>query len=515
VINFASTLDHHAAVRPDEVALVWDGGSATWSELYERVNAVAAALAAQGVKEGDLIALVLQNRPEFIETIYAANRLGAAFLPINFRLAPREWRYILEHGGAAVVLTEADFEPQLASAVADLDITRITLAENPTEGFVRYDALVAPFTGTRLDVVDVAADSMQRLMYTSGTTAHPKGVRITHENFTWKSLGLLVQFGWDHTDVTVVGGPLYHVGALDMGGLTVLHVGGTLVLQPRFEAAGLLRLIEEHRATSCWLAPAMVNALLQQPELTTRDLSSLRTILSGGEKMPEARMRQILAALPDVWFADAYGLTETVSSDTFLDRDHMLSKLGSVGRALAHQQIRIVDHEGNPVPTGMVGEIALKGPKVFSGYWNDPDATDRAIRNGWFHTGDVGRLDEDGYLYIEDRKKDMIVSGGENVASPEVERALYEHPAVLEVAVVAHPDARWGEVPKAFIVVRDGMSVTSEELVEFCRERLARFKVPRHYEFIPVLPRTPSGKVLKRDLRDLDASAARETRATP
>jgi fatty-acyl-CoA synthase len=339
-------------------------------------------------------------------------------------------------------------------------------------------------------------------MYTSGTTAHPKGVCITHENFCWKNLGLLLEFGWDHNEVTVVGGPLYHVGALDMSALVTLHAGGTIVLQPRFDADDLLALIEEYRGTNCWLAPAMVNAVLQSPRLATRDLTSLHAILSGGEKMPESRLRQILDALPGIWFADAYGLTETVSSDTFVDREHMISKIGSVGKPLLHQEVRVVDSDDRPVPPGTIGEIVLRGPKVFPGYWRDPKATETSIRGGWFHTGDMGRLDPDGYLWVEDRKKDMIVSGGENIASPEVERALFEHPAVLEAAVVARPDERWGEVPHAFVVLREGHATTSQELIEFCRQRLAKFKVPRQVDFLGSLPRTPSGKVLKRELRD-------------
>jgi fatty-acyl-CoA synthase len=503
VINFAATLDHHAAIRPDKVALISEEGRCTYRQLLSRVNAIAAALVESSIGEGDIVALLLQNRPEFIELIYAINRIGAAFLPLNFRLAPAEWRYILEHGLAKAIITEPAYEAALSPAIDDLDMRlRLTIGDPVTTEFASFEAFVAGHDGTEVAPVDVDHDALQRLMYTSGTTAHPKGVCITHENFCWKNLGMLVQFGWDSTEVAAIGGPLYHVGALDMGGLTTLHVGGTLVLQPRFDARQLLALIEQHRATTVWLAPAMVTSILQEPDLSTRELTSLRLILSGGEKMPESRLRQILDALPNVWFADAYGLTESVSSDTFLDRDHMVSKIGSVGKPLPHQQVRIVDNDGRPVAPGVIGEIVLNGPKVFHGYWRDPVATEAAIHDGWFHTGDMGRLDEDGYLYVEDRKKDMIVSGGENIASPEVERALYEHPAVLEAAVVARPDQRWGEVPHAHVVVREGHTVTEDELLEFCRRRLAKFKVPRGIDFLDVLPRTPSGKVLKRALRD-------------
>jgi fatty-acyl-CoA synthase len=503
VINFAATLDHHVGIRPDKVAVAWRGGQRTYAQLLTRANAMAAALAERGVGEGDVVALLMQNRPEFIELVYAVNRLGAVFLPLNFRLAPPEWRYIIAHGQAKGVVTEPEYEPALSAAIDGLEIrVRLTVGEPAMSAFTALESFIAPHEGAVVPPVDVDRDALQRLMYTSGTTAHPKGVCITHENFCWKNLGLLLEFGWDHNEVTVVGGPLYHVGALDMSALVTLHAGGTIVLQPRFDADDLLALIEESRGTNCWLAPAMVNAVLQSPRLATRDLTSLHAILSGGEKMPESRLRQILDALPGIWFADAYGLTETVSSDTFVDREHMISKIGSVGKPLLHQEVRVVDSDDRPVPPGTIGEIVLRGPKVFPGYWRDPKATETSIRGGWFHTGDMGRLDPDGYLWVEDRKKDMIVSGGENIASPEVERALFEHPAVLEAAVVARPDERWGEVPHAFVVLREGHATTSQELIEFCRQRLAKFKVPRQVDFLGSLPRTPSGKVLKRELRD-------------
>jgi acyl-CoA synthetase (AMP-forming)/AMP-acid ligase II len=217
--------------------------------------------------------------------------------------------------------------------------------------------------------------------------------------------------------------------------------------------------------------------------------------------MPVPLVERIRAAFPTSWFADAYGLTETVSGDTFNDRDHMLSKIGSVGRPVAHLRVRIVDDGGAELPANAVGEITLSGPKVFGGYWRDPEATAHALSGGWFRTGDIGRLDEDGYLYVEDRKKDMIVSGGENIATPEVERVLYEHPDVIEAAVVGMPHERWGEVPKAFVVRRPGSDLDAPTLAAFCRTRLAKFKVPAELEFLDELPRTPSGKVLKRDLR--------------
>jgi acyl-CoA synthetase (AMP-forming)/AMP-acid ligase II len=254
--------------------------------------------------------------------------------------------------------------------------------------------------------------------------------------------------------------------------------------------------------TNLWLAPAMVNAVLQLDDLDAYDTSTVRLIINGGEKMPVPLIERMLRAFPNAWFSDAYGLTETVSGDTFMDRGSAIPKIGSVGKPVVHLAVRIVDSEDRDVPTGGLGEVVLRGPKVFRGYWKDEAATAAALRDGWFHTGDVGHLDEEGYLYIDDRKKDVIVSGGENIASPEVERVLYEHPAVLEAAVVGMADERWGEVPRAFVAVKGGESVSADELLEHCRARLARFKTPRAVDFVDALPRNPSGKVLKRELRE-------------
>jgi acyl-CoA synthetase (AMP-forming)/AMP-acid ligase II len=269
-----------------------------------------------------------------------------------------------------------------------------------------------------------------------------------------------------------------------------------------FDAAAVVDELERSRVTAVWLAPAMVNAIMALPGVEQRDLSSVRLIINGGEKMPVPLIERIQRTFPSAWFADAYGLTETVSGDTFLDRESIVTKLGSVGRPCLHLELEIWDDDGRPVPAGKRGEIVLRGPKVFQGYWRDPEATTQAFAGGWFHTGDIGVQDEDGYLFIVDRLKDMIVSGGENIAGSEVERVLYEHPAVLEAAVVGRPDQRWGEVPVAFVVLRPRRAATGDELIAHCGNRLARFKVPTDVLFLEALPRTPSGKVLKRDLRD-------------
>ncbi|MQA08970.1 MAG: long-chain-fatty-acid--CoA ligase [Pseudonocardiaceae bacterium] len=503
MFNFATVLDHNAARRPDEPAISFGKHTLTHGELDQRVNALAAGLSELGIGADDVVALLLYNYPEFIETVFAVNRLGAAFLPLNYRLSPAEWQYILNHAQAAAILTEPEFRDAVDGIAEQLpSLRQRLLLGDPTDGWTSLPAVVQNNLGKRVAAATVGEDTLQRLMYTSGTTSRPKGVCLSHGNVIWKDLGHIIEFGITSADTTLVCGPLYHVGGLDLPGLGTLHAGGHLILVRKFDPREVLDTIARARPTNIWLAPAMMNAVLQVPELVDYDTSSIRFIIGGGEKMPEPLITKILRAFPNAWFSDAYGLTETVSGDTFNDYDHMLSKVGSVGRPVLHLEVRILDEHGAPVAPGELGEIALRGPKVFSGYWRDDEATARALRDGWFHTGDVGRLDADGYLYVEDRKKDMIVSGGENIATPEVERVLYEHPDIVEAAVIGIAHQRWGEVPKAYVVLKEGAVHDPTALHEFCRERLAKFKVPAEVEVLDTLPRTPSGKVLKRTLRD-------------
>jgi fatty-acyl-CoA synthase len=503
MFNFSLILERNLDRWPDKTVITYGERRITNRELHGRVNALARGLADLGIQRGDVVALLLYNCPEFLESALAANKLGAIFLPLNYRLAPAECEYILGHAGARAVVTEPEFQPGVGGVVRNLpELRNKVLVGGQAQGWSDFEQLVVENRGAAVPDAEVTEDDVQRLMYTSGTTSRPKGVRISYGNLLWKNIGHILEFGINSDDRTLIAGPLYHVGGFDLPANVVLYAGGSVVIHRKFEAVPVLQAIQSERPTNIWLAPAMVNMVLAVPDLDSYDLSSIRFIINGGEKMPVPLIERILKAFPNAWFADAYGLTETVSGDTFLDREHVLSKIGSVGKPVMHLAVRVVDEDGRSVPPNQTGEIALRGPKVFKGYWRDEAATAKAIRDGWFHTGDVGRIDEDGYLYIEDRKKDMILSGGENIASPEVERALYEHPAVREAAVVGVPDQRWGEVPKAFVVLIEDGGASAEELIEFCRTRLARFKVPKYVEFVAELPRNPSGKVLKRELRE-------------
>jgi fatty-acyl-CoA synthase len=497
-LNWCSVLEHHARRTPDKPFAEFEGTVVTYQDMADWSAAVAAGLAARGIGAGDVVALLSYNNVEFLTTIFAANALGAVAMPINWRLAAPEVRFILEHSQARALVVDDACVALANDATKDRnDLVRACISARATDGWERFTALRAE----PVPRAEVGPDDLHRLMYTSGTTGRPKGVMITHANLAWKNFAHVTEFGFTSDDVGLACGPLYHVGALDLVTTTMIAVGATTIVHRAFDAEAVVDEIERARVTTIWTAPAMVRAILDVPGIETRDLSSLRVLIAGGEKMPIPFIERLRRTFPSAWFADAYGLTETVSGDTFLDRDHTVSKLGSVGRPCQYLELDIWDERGASVRAGAKGEIVLRGPKVFAGYWRDPDATAAAFKGGWFHTGDIGVRDEDGFVYIVDRLKDMIVSGGENIASSEVERVLYEHDAVVEVAVVGRPDERWGEVPVAYAVVNT--TVSADELIEHCRSRLAKFKVPKDVLFIDALPRNPSGKVLKRELRQM------------
>ena len=343
-------------------------------------------------------------------------------------------------------------------------------------------------------------------MYTSGTTDRPKGVMHTYENFYWKCMDHVISLEMTAKDRLLSVGPLYHVGAFDLPGIAIWWIGGSIVLHRQFDEAAVLADIEREKITCAWFAPVMVARLLAFPDRAKYDLSSFKWCIAGGEKTPEDRIREFSSLFTNARFVDGFGLTETCSGDTLMDEGMEIEKIGSTGRALAHVEIEIRDDEGKVLPPRAEGEICLRGPKITSGYWKDPDKTAKSFFGDWFRTGDVGYLDEDGFLFITDRKKDMIISGGENIASSEVERVIYKFPEVTECAVIGMPDPKWGERPVAIVVLRPGATLSAESIIARCRENLAPFKVPKDIHFRQALPRNPSGKVLKRELRSEMAS---------
>jgi fatty-acyl-CoA synthase len=502
-MSWFGVLEHHALRAPDKPFAVFGGEVLTYAEMLDRSVALAAGLQARGLAAGDVVGLLSYNNPEFLATMFGANYAGAIVMPLNWRLAATELRFILEHSGCRVLVC-ADALRDLAGDAANGmgDLVRVCVSSTDAPDWERFSDVCAQ-AGSRLRS-PAAGDDIHRLMYTSGTTGRPKGVMITHANLAWKNYAHIAEFGLTQSDIGLACGPLYHVGALDLTTTSLIAVGATTIIHPTFEAERVVEEIERSGVTTVWMAPSMVRSVLEVDRIEERDLSSVRLLIGGGEKMPIPFIERLQRAFPSAWFADAYGLTETVSGDTFLDRASTRRKLGSVGRPCQYLDLDIWDDAGVSQPPGARGEVVLRGPKVFAGYWRDPDATTAAFDGGWFHTGDIGLRDDDGYLYIVDRLKDMIVSGGENIASSEIERVLYEHDAVLEAAVVGRPDAKWGEVPVAYVVLRSGTATTAEELIAHCRGQLARYKVPKAVMVIDVLPRNPSGKVLKRELRERD-----------
>ncbi|OCK61498.1 AMP-binding protein [Bradyrhizobium sp. LMTR 3] len=491
MINLSSFIAFHARRTPDRCALKYRGEDVSYATFDDRIRRVGGWLAARGIGPGDVVAVLMQNSTAFLELAFAASHIGAVFLPINYRLSADEVGYIVANSGARIL-------------IADEELARLAASGAPV---VLLDAS-AQSTVTRL-APDIAPAPMQvrqprdlmRLMYTSGTTDRPKGVMLTYENMYWKSADQTLALGLSAETRLLVVGPLYHVGALDLPGIAVLWHGGLLSIHRNFEPEQALAAIEAEKLNAAWFAPVMTTAILTCPTRDRYDVSSLRWAIGGGEKTPEARIRAFSGYFKNARYIDAYGLTETCGGDTFMEAGREIKKIGSTGRAIAHVEIEIRDDAGNRLPSGQNGEICLRGPKVTRGYWKDPEKTAAAFFGDWFRTGDIGYLDEDGFLYLTDRKKDLIISGGENIASSEVERVIYELPQVREVAVVGMPDERWGEKPVAVVVLSDGATLDLPDLIEHCRTRLAGFKVPKQLIIRDHLPRNPSGKVLKRVLR--------------
>jgi len=512
MINWSYILERNAEKFPDKEAVIFQDRRLTYKEINERVNSLAKGLLDLGIRKGDIVAILLFNCSEFLEITFAVNQVGAIWLPLNFRLAGEELSYILNDAQAKMLFSQKEFREVIGAIKKDVPLVKeyVGVGEDVPENWKSYDEIVKTNLGSVVPHESVEVDDLSRLMYTSGTTAHPKGVMLTYGNLYWKNISHILELDLTHEDRILVVAPLYHVGGLDLPMTGVIYVGGSAVILRTFDSVEILKAIAKEKVTGTWLAPAMINILFQEPTIKQYDASSLRFIIDGGEKMPEPLIRKFMEIFPNTWFADAYGLTETVSGDTFLRKDKSLEKIGSVGKAVPHLEIKIVDDNDKEVPAGELGEIVLRGPKVFKGYWNNPEATAATIKNGWFHTGDIGYVDEEGYLYIVDRKKDVIISGGENIASLEVERVIYQNPKVLEVGVVGIPHPKWQEVPKAYVVLKEGESMTPEELFDFCIKKLAKFKVPKEVEFIESLPRNPSGKILKRELREMARKKTQE-----
>lgn len=497
--NLTDFLGFHARATPDRPALVFAGETISYGAMFTRARAAAAWLEGQGVRPGDVVALWMKNSPAFWDLAFGVSHRGAVLLPMNYRLAASEIAYILTDSGAKLLVADEEYQhdaaqlereavPRVAilGAAAQMDIQNVT-----------GDALAPEKPSPR------GEGDLMRLMYTSGTTSRPKGVMQAYRQFYWKHLGQVAALGLSSETRLLTVGPLYHVGGLDLPGLSVFALGGLMALEREFEPEAALRAIRENALNGAWFAPTMTNRILALPPGHWAEARSLRWVIGGGERTPEARVHAFAEAFPNARYIDAYGLTESNGGDTFMEPGREIEKIGSVGRPIPHLELAIKADDGRDVAAGVDAEICLRGPKITSGYWSDEAKTADAFHpGGWLRTGDVGHVDEDGFLFLTDRKKDMILSGGENIASSEVERVIYEMPEVLEAAVIGVPDPQWGETPVAVVALRPGETLALEALQAHCRRQLAGFKVPKRLALHDSLPRNPSGKVLKRVLRE-------------
>ena len=512
------TLCRRAALSPNNTALIFREERWTYAELNRLTNKFAHGLHALGVNPGDRVGFLGLNHPRFFFTLFAAAKLGATFVPLNFRLTGAELTFIIRDFGLHTLVYEEAFASIVDSIRADLSIHEyICAVEQPdARGF---NELLHDQRDTDLDY-QVAMSDVALIMYTSGTTGRPKGAMLTHGNIIWNNINSWLADDATSEEITLVVAPLFHIGGLNVTPLAAFIKGATVVLEQMFEPGIVLETIEKYRVTSMFGVPAMFLFMAQHSEFATRDLSSIRMLAVGGAPVPEALIR--LYGARGIPFNQGYGLTETAPFACFLPASMATEKLGSAGIAPFFTDVKIVDEDDREVPDGERGEIVVRGPNVMKGYWNRPDATAEVLVNGWFHTGDIGTRDLDGYFFIVDRKKDMIISGGENVYPAEVEAALYQHPGIREVAVIGVQHPRWGETVRAIVVLKDGVSLTEQDVIDFSQDKLARYKQPKSVVFVDVLPRNPAGKVLKFDLREqhghpiveADAPASQEEATT-
>ncbi|MFC2035436.1 class I adenylate-forming enzyme family protein [Chloroflexota bacterium] len=498
----------NATNNPDNLAVVCKSTdtSRTYGELNTIVNRFTHALTDIGVSKGDRVAIVQHNCLQYIETIFAVMKIGAVVVPLDYRLVARELTYLLNDSGANTLLIGANYLNLANSIRSQLSTVKNFLCIGQgAEDMQSYDELLSSYPSTEPDTY-VDENDLAMLLYTSGTTGLPKAATTTQRNLVASMMNMMEPLSWQPDDVTLHTSPFSHVAAT-WPLLDNLYIGGTNVVVERFDPKVVLEAIQENRVTSWNSIPTMISRLLEYPDLTNYDLSSLRWVVYGGAPMPIEVLRRAILNFGNI-FAQVYGLTEA-HIVTFLPiEDHItegakdkVRKISSCGKAVGCNQVRVVNGQGKDVLPDETGEIIMRGDNVIRGYWKLPEETASTIKGGWFYTGDLATLDEEGYIYIIDRKKELIVSGGENISPKEVEGVIYGHPSVFEVAVIGVPDEKWGEAVKAIVVLRVGKTATEEEIIAFCKQNLARFKVPKSITFTDSLPKTASGKIFKGGLK--------------
>ena len=507
-----------ARKTPDAPAIRYAGRTLTYAGLDDRVRRLGRALRGLGTGPGSRVAYLGPNHPAFLETMFATWSAGAIFVPLNMRLAGPELIYQLADCGAELLV----YAPEQAGVVAGIrgeagrgpagrgqadrgtGLRHLVALARPAAGDHDYESLLAgPPPGpadSRPADVPVSLDDPCLIMYTSGTTGRAKGATLTHGNITWNAINVVVDADFRADEVALAVAPLFHTAALNMLCLPTMLKGGSVLIEPAFDPARVLELIARDRVTSMFGVPAIYDAMAASPGWADADTSSLRMLLCGGAPVPDATIRRYTSR--GLTFIQGYGMTETSPGALLLDAEHALAKAGSAGVPHFFTDVRVAGPDGAEAGPGERGEIIVAGPNVMRGYWGQPDASAAVLADGWLHSGDVGTADEDGYVSVVDRIKDVIISGGENIYPAEVENALLSHPAVADCGVIGTPDGRWGEVGRAVVVLRPGESASEADILGFLDGRLARYKIPKSVRFATGLPRTATGKILKKQLRE-------------
>ncbi len=501
-------LDYQAREHPDNDFAVLGDRHVTYAEALGEVNRVANALVGAGLEIGDRIAVLSKNSIEYVFIFYAASRAGVVTVPLNYRMAGPEWEYMINDSGAKMIFASSGYVGSINGLKANLGAVGAYIAiDGAADGWQDYESWQRDQPETLCARIITDQHEVYQ-MYTSGTTGRPKGAVLTHGAVTTQMEQLTLEISGRPGERDLIVAPVYHAAAA-VTCFSAVVWGGCLYIQEDFNPMEVVRALSEEDIAIVTLVPAMIQAcLVYVPDVAEREYDTLRTIVYGASPIAEDTLRKAVAVFK-CDFVQAYGMTETTAVLTLLLADDHRRALKdkpdlllSAGRPMVGTEIKIVDEDDNLLPLGQIGEIAGRGPQLMAGYWNLPDESAHALRGGWMHTGDAGIVDQDGYLYVQDRVKDMIVSGGENVYPRVVEEVLFKHPAIADAAVFGVPHDQWGETVKAAVVLREGQTANEEEIIDFCRDKLGGYERPSSVDFIAALPRNPTGKVLKRELRE-------------
>jgi len=509
-MNVGTLFTKTARTFPERLAIAYGDYELTYQQANQRINQLANALRSMGIKKGDNVAILLHNCPEFIETLFACFKAGIGTVPINFRLHPKECAFIIDNSEAVAVVLGDDFRDSLYALKNEMPrVKHYICTTEPLKGMLHYETSLKDRSAEFADV-DVERDDLAWLFYTSGTTGQPKGAMLTHHVL----MTMTMNFFADMTplgpeDVILHAAPLSHGSGVYSIPNVAKAAANVILASKSFDPKLVFETIQRRKVTNIFMAPAMIKRLIISPEIDKYDLSSLKCIHYGGAPIYVEDLKTAVRKLGQI-FVQLFGQAESPMTISYLRKEeHLLEgteeqmkRLTSAGIPRTDLEVKIFDENDNELPSGKMGEIVVRGEVVMKGYWKNPKATAETLRGGWLHTGDLGIMDEKGYVYILDREKDMIISGGENIYSREIEDVILKHPAVHEVAVIGVPDETWGEAIKAIVATKEGQKVTGEEIINFCKEYLASYKKPKSVEFINEVPKNPYGKVLKRELRE-------------